>query len=136
MLKTFHEWLLEKAQHVPPSLALGKAVNYTLGQWEHITACIDCPDLTPDNNASENAIRPFVLGRKNWLFSGSPEGAHSSCMLYSLIESAKENGLNPQEYLRCVFERAPLCTNDYDWQRLMPWNIQLAPFVDREVWIN
>ena len=136
MLKTFHEWLLEKAQHVPPSLALGKAVNYTLGQWEHITAYIGCPDLTPDNNAGENAIRPFVLGRKNWLFSGSPDGARSSCMMYSLIESAKENGLNPQEYLRCVFERAPFCSSTDDWQKLMPWNIQIEPFVDRGGWIN
>jgi hypothetical protein len=66
----------------------------------------------------------------------SPEGAHSSYILYSLIESAKENGLNPLEYLRCVFERAPLCSNDVDWQKLMPWNILLTPFIDRGVWIN
>jgi hypothetical protein len=57
-------------------------------------------------------------------------------MLYSLIESAKENGLNPQEYLRCVFECAPLCSSTDDWQKLMPWNIQIVPFVDRGVWIN
>jgi transposase len=136
MLKTFHEWLIEKAQHVPPPLALGKAVNYMLGQWEHITAYLGCPGLTPDNNASENAIRPFVLGRKNWLFSGSPDGARSSCMLYLLIESAKEKGLNPQEYLRCVFESAPFCSTKDDWKSLMPWNIQITSFIDRGVWIN
>ena len=122
ILNTFHEWLLEKAQHVSPSLALGKAVNYTLGQWEHITAYIDCPGLMRDNNASENAIRSFVPGRKNWLSPRNHEGACSSCIHYSLIERVKENGLNPQEFQCCVFECTSLCRNDYDWQRLMPLN--------------
>lgn len=78
-----------------PTTLLGKAVSYTLGQWESLVRYLDHPALTPDNNAAENAIRPLVLGRKNWLFSGSPRGADASCAVYSVIETAKQNGLNP-----------------------------------------
>jgi hypothetical protein len=70
-------------------------VSYTLNQWDKLIAYLDCSDLTPDNNISENAIRPFVVGRKNWLFYKSPEGAETACILYSVIETAKLNGLNP-----------------------------------------
>ena len=61
--------------------------------------------LRPDNNLAENAIRPFVVGRKNWLFSGSPEGAQASALFYSLIETAKINNLNPEQYLRFLLEK-------------------------------
>ncbi len=61
-----------------------------------------------DNNVAENAIRPFVLGRKNWLFSGTPDGAKASALLYSLIETAKANGLEPYAYLRFLFETLPV----------------------------
>ncbi len=64
--------------------------------------------LSPDNNFAENSIRPFVAGRKNWLFSGTPEGAGASALLYSLIETAKANGLEPYCYLRHIFEKLPL----------------------------
>jgi transposase len=63
--------------------------------------------LTPDNNACENAIRPFVPERKNRLFNKSPEGAISSCGMYSLIETARQNRFQPLEYLRTLFERCP-----------------------------
>jgi transposase len=79
--------------------------------------------LTPDNNACENAIRPFVLGRKNWLFCKSPEGAESSCGIYSLIETAKQNDIVPAYYLTALFEKAPLASSPAGWQKLLPWNI-------------
>jgi len=82
--------------------------------------------LTPDNNACENAIRPFVLGRKNWLFNKSPEGAESSCGIYSLIESAKQNGLEPLLYLRALFDRCPIAVSTDDWEKMLPWNIFTA----------
>ena len=63
--------------------------------------------------------------RKNWLFAGSPKGAESSCAIYSLVETAKQNGLNPYEYLRKVFTMVPLINNREDWEQLLPWNIQL-----------
>ncbi len=71
----------------------------------------------------ENAIRPFVLGRKNWLFSGSPQGAFASAALYSLIETAKANGHGPYWYLRHIFERLPHASTADDYQNLLPQNI-------------
>jgi len=76
--------------------------------------------LTPDNNIAENAIRPFAIGRKNWLFSGSPSGAHASAFLYSLIESAKAADLNPYEYLLHVFEKMPTATTPEDIENILP----------------
>jgi transposase len=84
---------------------------------------VKLPLTTPDNNAAENAIRPFVLGRKNWLFSGSPNGAAASCAIYSLIETAKQNDLNPFAYLYYALDRAPRITSDADWDELLPSNL-------------
>jgi len=124
VLEAFRNWLEKRVVQVPPSLGLGKAISYTLNEWPKLVRYLDSPYLTPDNNVSENAIRPFVLGRKNWLFSGSPEGAESSCAMYSLIETAKHNGLNPYEYLVKVFEAAPLLKNPEEWEAILPWNIK------------
>ena len=112
---------------------LGKAVGYVLKQWESLVRYLDHPALTPDNNAAENAIRPFVLGRKNWLFNGSPRGANSSCAIYSIIETAKQNGLNPYAYLHWLFSRVPEITGETEWERLLPQNLDAeeinnAPF--------
>jgi transposase len=126
VLATFKAWLDKRVQEVPPSLLLGKAINYTINQWDKLAAYLGSPYLTPDNNACENAIRPFVLGRKNWLFNKSPEGAESSCGMYSLIETARQNGLQPLEYLRTIFERCPLAKTQEDWEKLLPWNISTA----------
>ena len=95
ILAAFRIWLEKRANEVLPSALLGKAVAYALKQWDKLVAYLQSPYLTPDNNACENAIRPFVLGRKNWLFNKSPEGAESSCGIYSLIETAKQNGIEP-----------------------------------------
>ena len=69
ILDTFKQWLDKRSENVLPESALGKAVHYALNQWDYLIRYLESPYLTPDNNASENAIRPFVLGRKNWLFS-------------------------------------------------------------------
>lgn len=106
---------------VPPKSLLGKAISYSMGQWPRIEAYLQDARLTPDNNIAENAIRPFAVGRKNWLFSGSPRGAKASAVLYSLIETAKANGLNPYEYLIHVFEQIPLVKKSSDLERLLPW---------------
>jgi transposase len=120
ILEKFHLWLEKKQRTVVPSSLLGKAVNYTLDEWSALIRYLDHSVLTPDNNAAENAIRPFVLGRKNWLFSGSPTGAAASCAMYSLIETAKQNGLNPFSYLYYVLYRAPRITDDAEWDQLLP----------------
>ena len=123
VLHEFHQWLNKRANEVLPSALLGKAVAYTLKEWHKLVRYLESPYLTPDNNASENAIRPFVLGRKNWLFNKSPDGAKSSCGMYSLIETAKQNGVEPLQYLRVLFEKAPHAASAEDWDKLLPWNI-------------
>ena len=79
---------------------LGKAIGYAVGQWPKLIRYLEHPAMTPDTNAVENAIRPFVIGRKNWLFSGSPRGATASATLFSIIETARANGKEPYWYLR------------------------------------
>jgi transposase len=125
VLQDFKQWLETKALQVPPSALLGKAVNYTLKEWEKLLHYLDRPYLTPDTNMIENAIRPFVVGRKNWLFSGSPRGAHASATLYSLIETAKANGIEPYRYLRYVFTKLHLAESKDDYRALTPLQLDL-----------
>jgi transposase len=122
----FKRWLEKRAGEVPPGLLLGKAIHYTLNQWDKVVAYFGSPYLTPDNNTCENAIRPFVLGRKNWLFNKSPGGAESSCGMYSLIGTTRQNGFEPLEYLRTLFERCPLAETFEYLEKLFPWNIFTA----------
>ena len=84
---------------------------------------IDGGNLKPDNNVAENAIRPFVLGRKNWLFAGSPTGAEASATFFTLIETAKANDLEPYGYLRYLFAQLPLTTDEQGYRQLLPQNI-------------
>ena len=128
ILADFRQWLDTRAMQVPPSTHLGKALHYSLGQWEKLVRYLDSPYLTPDTNAVENAIRPFVLGRKNWLFSGSPNGAHASATLYSLIQTAKANGIEPYRYLRYLFTKLPLAKSPADYLALTPHHLNHADF--------
>jgi transposase len=123
ILQSFHQWLQAQSVTVLPTSALGTAIKYALNQWPALINYLGHAELTPDNNAAERGIRPFVMGRKNWVMSGSPAGAKSSCALYSLIETAKANGLNPYKYLQTVFEKAPGLTATDDWGQLLPWNL-------------
>jgi transposase len=123
VLQEFKAWLKQRTVEVPPGLLLGKAIGYSLDHWRKLTAYLESPYLTPDNNACENVIRPFVIGRKNWLFYQCPEGAESACGMYSLIETAKQNGIVPRDYLTALFEMAPLAVSPADWEKLLPWNI-------------
>ncbi|MCP4160845.1 MAG: IS66 family transposase, partial [Deltaproteobacteria bacterium] len=81
--------------------------------------------LTPSNNGAENAIRPFVIGRKNFLFSVSTKGADSSAAIYSLIETAKLFKLVPYQYLQYIFEKLPYAESDCDYEKLLPWNLNI-----------
>ena len=120
ILVDFRSWRERRASQVPPETLLGKAVGYALKQWPKLIHYLDHPALTPDTNACENAIRPFVVGRKNWLFSGSPRGATASAMLYSLIETAKANGHEPYWYLRKLFEGLPAAHTETELLSLAP----------------
>jgi len=124
LLDQFREWVGRRATLTPPKGLLGKALNYTATHWSKLVRYIENGHITPDNNLAENAIRPFVLGRKNWLFHGHPNGAHAASTLYSLIETAKACGLEPYGYLRLVFEKIPHATCEDDHRALLPQNIK------------
>ena len=123
ILSDFYEWLNRRANELLPSGLLGKAVAYSLKQWDKLVRYLESPYLSPDNNAAENAISPYVVGRKNFLFNMSPDGANSSCGMFTLIETAKQNAVEPSKYLRELFEKAPYVSTPNDWNRLLPWNI-------------
>jgi transposase len=120
ILDKFKTWLEAKKPIVPPKSLLGKAIDYALSNWPRLIVYIEDGRLKPDNNAAENAIRPFVVGRKNWLFAGNPRGAEASATFFSLIETAKANGLEPYAYLRYLFETLPLIEDGDDYRRLLP----------------
>ena len=120
VLDTFHQWLSAKSETVVPGSLLGKAVGYALSQWPKLQRYLDAAWISPDTNAAENAIRPFVVGRNNWLMSGSPRGAEASCAIYSLIETAKHNGLNPYAYLHYLFTAVPRISDPAEWHQLLP----------------
>ncbi len=121
-----HEWLTAKAAIVTPSSLVGEAISYTLKNWDQLKRYIQHPLLTPDNNVMEReGIKPFVTGRKNWIFSGSPRGAESSSMLFSLITTAKAHNLNPHVYLYYVLEKAPYMASPHEWEALLPWNVSI-----------
>ncbi len=113
----------DRIDHVPPKSLLGQAMTYARNQWSRAVRYVDCGLLTPDNNAAENAIRPVALGRKNWLFAGVPKGADASAMLFSLVETAKANEIEPQAYLKFLFERFPAAQTTEDMRALMPQHV-------------
>jgi transposase len=126
ILEELKAWLIKLYPQTPPKGLLGKAIAYCLNQWHKLERYLLDGRLRIDNNLIENAIRPFVLGRKNWLFSGNPRGAKASAALYSLIETAKANGLEPYHYLRFIFEKLPLAKTQDDYKALLP------QYLDRE----
>ena len=105
---------------MPPSSATGKALNYLHNEWDKLVRYLEDGRLEIDNNGAENAIRPFVLGRKNWLFSDSVKGVKASANLYSLIETAKANGLEPYAYLRHLFTELPKAQTVEAIEALLP----------------
>mgnify|MGYP000686593732 CR=1 FL=1 len=123
LLDKFYQWL-EKANVVTKS-ALGKAIQYCQNQWHKLIRYIEDGHLTIDNNRVERAVKPFVIGRKNWLFSNTANGARASAILYSIIETAKANGLTPFDYIAQCLEQ--LSIDDVDIENLLPWNVKLNP---------
>ena len=126
ILADFRMWLEQRAKQVPPETLLGKAVGYALAQWPKLIHYLDHPALTPDTNGVENAIRPFVIGRKNWLFSGSPRGAAASARFFSIIETAKANSQEPYWYLRKLFEGLPTAHTEAELLQLTPFRSTYA----------
>jgi hypothetical protein len=118
------ESLLSKHLHsVLPGSLLGKALHYLSAQWPKLIRFVENGRWPVDNNACENAIRPFVIGRRNWLFSDTVGGAQASANLYSLIETCKANRVEPYGYLMAVFRQLPLAKTADDFEALLPWKL-------------
>lgn len=123
VLKQFKKWLDATKPLTPPQGLLGRAIAYALNNWSKLIVYVNDALLKPDNNRAENALRPFVVGRKAWLFAGSPAGAHASATFFSLIETAKANGLEPYAYLRYLFDRLPHAHDEKDFRALLPQHV-------------
>lgn len=105
--------------------AFSKAINYFRNYRDTLYNYLDCVELTPDNNEAERIAKAFATGRKNWLFAQTVDGIDTSCFLYSLIESAKCCGLNPEKYVEYIFTYGPY-SKEEDFDTLLPWNADLS----------
>ena len=116
VLDALLSWANETQAKTAPKSALGRAIHYLLEQWPYLTRYLEDGRLELSNNRAERSIKPFVMGRKNWLFANTPGGAQASAVIYSLIETAKENALDPYRYLLWVLQNAPqLSETDAAW---------------------
>ena len=130
LLNRLKAWLEKSSLQVTPKSKMGDAINYSLNQWHKLIRYTEDGRLNIDNNRSERAIKPFVIGRKNWLFSNTANGAQASATLYSIIETAKANGLVPFDYLNHLFTELPKRKSTDDMTDLLPWAIipeQITP---------
>lgn len=126
-LQSLHAWAEDLVRHTLPSGKLGDAFDYLIGQWPKLLRYIDDPRLAIDTNLAENAIRPFAQGRRNWLFADTTKGAHASAVLYSLVSTARANGLEPYAYLCRLFAELPKATTVADVEALLPFSTTAAP---------
>ncbi len=120
IIAELQQWLEKSLPQVPPQSLTGKALNYLNNQWPKLIRYLDDGRIPMDNNPAENAIRPFVMGRKNWLFSNSQAGAKSSAAIYSVIQTAKANGLEPFAYLKHVLTELPKAETVEQIEALLP----------------
>lgn len=120
ILTAFKRWLDSHLTKVPEQSKIGIAIRYALSHWETLINYLKDGRIEIDNNLLENAIRPFALGRKNWLFAGSPNGAKASATLYSLIETCKANNIEPYKYFCSMLSRIRLCKSEEDYRKLLP----------------
>jgi transposase len=125
----FKRWLDATYAKSPPQSAIGKALAYSIHRWPALTRYLEDGWLNIDNNPVENAIRGIALGRKNWLFAGSEAGGRRAAQFYTLIETAKLNGVNPQAYLTHVLTQLP-SAKAKDLDALLPWNYRPQPLPD------
>lgn len=127
IVEELRKWLDDIAPSVLPKSLFGLAVNYGRHQWTKLVRFLEDGRIEISNNAAERSIKPFVIGRKNFLFCNTPKGARASAVIYSIIESAKENKLNPYAYLNHLFEKLPnLDSRDNETlDSLLPWAVTL-----------
>ena len=130
ILKNFKQWLDEHSQRILPKSPLGNAINYALKNWPALLRYLEDGLLDIDNNAAERLMRPIAIGRKNWLFAGSDQGAENAAIMYSLIETCKLHAINPYHYLRDVLMRLPTQLNA-KISELLPWNWKPVSSIDQ-----
>ncbi|MHB1483648.1 MAG: IS66 family transposase [Saccharofermentanales bacterium] len=125
VMQQFHEWLVLTKKQVLPKTKIGQAVHYAIEQWQYLEAYLLDPRLEISNNLAERSIRPFCVGRKNHLFSDTQNGAHASAVIYSLVETTKENNLKPYEYFKYLLTNMPnsdFRENPDRIQDFLPWS--------------
>jgi transposase len=123
LMKAMHDSLMKAQATALPSSKLGEAIGYTLSQWSRLERYLEAGHYRIDNNLVENEFRVFAVGRKNWLFCYSQDGARASACFYTLILTAKANGLDPFWYLNAIFERLPYAESEQDYRALLPQHI-------------
>jgi len=122
IIDKLHGWVIDNKDKVPPKTKLGEAMTYWCNQAHKLTTYLKDGRINIDNNRAERAVKPFVIGRKNWLFSNTPRGATASAILYSIIESARANGLLVDNYLQTCLE--DLAKKRETLTHLLPWNFK------------
>lgn len=125
LMDDFYEWAQARRMEASPRMALDAALRYAVEYWPYAMNALDDGRLELDNNLAERAIKPFVIGRKNFLFSDAPRGAEASAGIYSVVATAKANGLNPRKYLEWLLAEMPNAADPGDpayLDSLMPWS--------------
>jgi hypothetical protein len=125
VLQKIEALLLANLHTVLPGSLLGKALHYLSSHWTKLKLYVANGTYPIDNNACENCIRPFVVGRKNWIFSDTVAGANASANLYSLLPTCAVNGVDGYQYLRALLVALPNAQSADDYEALLPWNIDL-----------
>jgi transposase len=121
IIDKLHHWIIENKDKVPPKSKLGEAITYWCNQEHKLITYLKDGRINIDNNRAERAVKPFVIGRKNWLFSNTARGATASAVLYSIIETAKANGLLVDNYLQTCLDE--LAKKPESVEHLLPWNV-------------
>jgi transposase len=129
LLDDLHLYLINNYPQIPPKSLLGQAVSYTLNQWPKILNYLKDARLDISNNLSERAIKPFVIGRKGWLFANSVAGANAAATIFSIIETCKHHQVEPYDYFRYVLNLLPQCQTIEDYEKLLPYKIDKAILV-------
>jgi transposase len=126
VLDEMHVYLTAMHPRVLPKSPLGQAVSYTLNQWPKLLTYLQDGRLENNNNRSERAIKPFAVGRKNWLFASSVAGAEAGAIIFNLIETCKHHGIEAYDWFRYVLQQIPLCKSNDEIEALLPFNIDRA----------